>query len=74
MKRDEVFVIMSFDSQFEDRWHSLYVPAIERDLNLKANRVDYNISGDSKIHDILDCLAHAKYVIADITSVPMTDS
>ena len=74
IKREEIFVIMSFDSQFEDRWNNLYVPAIERDLNLKANRVDYNISGDSTIHDILDSIAHAKYVIADITSVQMTDA
>lgn len=74
MKREEVFVIMSFDSQFEDRWNNLYVPVIERDLNLKASRVDYNISGDSTIHDILDGIAHSKFIIADITSVKMTDA
>jgi hypothetical protein len=73
-KRNEVFVIMSFDSQFDARWTNVLEPAIEVDLGMTANRVDYNWSGESVLHDILDGIANARLVIADITSVPMTDS
>lgn len=73
-KRDEVFVIMSFAAEFEARWHDVICPMIEADLNLIANRVDYNLSGESILYDILDGIANARLVIADITSTDMTDS
>lgn len=72
-KRDEVFVIMSFASEFDDRWLSVIEPCIREDLGLKANRVDYNTSGESIVHDILDGIAHARLVLADITSSSMRD-
>jgi hypothetical protein len=72
-KRDEVFVIMSFASEFDDRWLRIIEPCIREDLGLNANRVDYNESGESIIHDILDGIAHARIVLADITSSSMTD-
>lgn len=71
--RDEVFVIMSFAPQFDDRWQHVIQPAICEDLKLTANRVDYNVSGESIMHDILDGIAHAKLILADITSSPMSD-
>ncbi|MGD9127196.1 MAG: hypothetical protein PVH19_07430, partial [Planctomycetia bacterium] len=72
-KRDEVFVIMSFASEFNARWENVIRPAIETDLQFTANRVDYNESGESVVHDILDGIAHARIVLADITSVDMFD-
>ena len=72
-KRDEAFVIMSFAAEFHARWNDVLLPAIESDLGLKANRVDYNLSGESIVHDILDGIANARLVIADITSTHMSD-
>jgi hypothetical protein len=73
-KRDEIFVIMSFSPEFEDRWLSVIEPFIREDLGLQPNRVDYNISGESIVHDILDGVAHARLILADVTSSQMTDS
>ncbi len=70
-KRDEVFVIVSFTDEFEPRWRDVIEPCIREDLKLKAVRVDYNESGESIVHDILDGIAHARLVIADITSKPI---
>lgn len=72
-KRDEVFVIMSFAPEFNRRWEHVIQPAITNELNLAANRVDYNDSGESIVHDIMDGIAHSRLVLADITSSPMTD-
>lgn len=72
-KRDEVFVVMSFSSEFNNRWESIILPAIEDDLGFVANRVDYNVSGESVVHDILDGIAHSRLILADITSSHMRD-
>jgi hypothetical protein len=72
-KRDEVFVIMSFAPEFDARWQQVILPCIQDDLKLKANRVDYNTSGESVVHDILDGIAHARLIVADITSYRMMD-
>ena len=73
-KRAEVFVIMSFAPEFDDRWMRVIEPCIREDLRLKPNRVDYNVSGESIVYDILDGIAHAKLVLADITSSPMRNA
>jgi hypothetical protein len=73
-KRDEVFVIMSFAPEFDERWLRVIEPCIREDLVLKPHRVDYNVSGESILHDILDGIAHARLVLADITSSRMTDA
>lgn len=72
-KHDEIFVIMSFAPEFDDRWLRVIEPCIREDLGFNANRVDYNISGESIVHDILDGIAHSRLVLADITSSPMSD-
>src|SRR4051812_14440909 len=72
-KRDEIFVITSFAPEFNRRWERVIEPAITQELKLRANRVDYNDSGESVIHDIMDGIAHSRLVVADITSTPMTD-
>lgn len=71
--RDEVFVIMSFAPEFAQRWQEVIEPTISDDLELTPNRVDYNLSGQSVVHDILDGIAHARLIIADITSMRMSD-
>lgn len=73
-KRDEVFVIMSFDSEFDERWQQIIEPVIREDLKLIPNRVDYNRSGENVIHDILDGIAHSRLVLAEITSSEMMDT
>jgi hypothetical protein len=72
-KRDEIFVIMSFAPEFDVRWRRVIEPAIREELGLRPNRVDYNASGESVVYDILDGITHARLVLADITSSPMTD-
>jgi hypothetical protein len=71
--RDEVFVIMSFAPEFDDRWQRVIEPAVREELKLAPNRVDYSVSGESVVYDILDGIAHARLILADITSSPMTD-
>jgi hypothetical protein len=73
-KRDEVFVIMSFADEFQDRWIEVIEPTVREGLGLKANRVDYNLSGESIVHDMIDGIAHARLVLADITSTKMRDA
>lgn len=72
-KRDEVFVIMSFADEFAPTWLNIIEPAIRDGVKLKPNRVDNNESGESIIHDILDGIAHAHLVLADITCSIMRD-
>lgn len=72
-KRNEVFVIMSFAAEFEERWQNVIMPAVEDDLKLTPHRVDYQTSGESIVHDILDGIAHAKLILADISSSVMAD-
>ena len=71
--RDEVFVVMSFAAEFNERWEKVIQPAIA-EIGFTANRVDYNQSGESIVHDILDGIAHARLVVGDITSVQMSDA
>lgn len=72
-KRDEAFVVMSFAAEFQARWEQVIEPCLRDDVGLTPNRVDYNQSGESIIHDILDGIAHARVVVADITCSPMKD-
>jgi hypothetical protein len=72
-KRDEVFVIMSFAPEFESTWTQIIEPAIRDDVKLTPNRVDYNRSGESIVHDILDGIAHSRLVLGDITCTRMRD-
>ncbi|MBA3442505.1 MAG: hypothetical protein H0T92_21830 [Pyrinomonadaceae bacterium] len=64
---------MSFAPEFDSRWVEIIEPLVSKQLKLKANRVDYNLSGESIVFDIMDGIAHARLVIADITSTQMSD-
>ncbi len=64
--RDEIFVAMSFDKKFDDRWARIFTLAIEGDVlldrPLKAVRVDIRRSGDSILTEITNGIAHAQLV------------
>ena len=69
--RDEVFVAMSFDEKYDQRWHEVFAPAIECKpivgRSMKANRVDIRQSGDSILTEITNGIAHAQLILADIS-------
>ena len=68
---DEVFVIMSFGKAQEPRWEEVFRPAIENEplegRTLQAVRVDYRKGGDSILTEIINGIAHAQLVLADIS-------
>ena len=65
---------MSFAQEFEATWTQIIEPAIREDVQVTPNRVDYNRSGDSVIHDILDGIVHSGLVPGDITCTQMRDT
>lgn len=62
----EVFVAMPFSREFEQRWKSIYKPAINS-LRLKPYRVNMRIVSDSILTDILQGIGRAKFVLVDIS-------
>lgn len=76
-REDEVFVAMSFDSQFDSRWNKIITPAIESVMGaggrLRPYRVDARNVGDSILTDILQGIARARLVFTDITSIGKRD-
>ena len=71
--RPQVFVAMSFAPQYQDRFHDVIAPAIRSvnvdGHNLEPYRVDISQSGDSILTDISDGIAHARLVLADVSTV-----
>jgi len=67
--RDVVFVAMQFHSEFTRVWEDAIRPAIEQDLRppLSAMRVDVSTLSGSIVTDILDGIAHARVILADIS-------
>ncbi len=69
--RDEIFVAMSFDERYDQRWKEVFVPAIESTpllgRSMKAIRVNIRRSGDSILTEITNGIAHAQLVLADIS-------
>lgn len=70
--RDEVFVAMPFSDDFEPVWKSVICPAIEEDQprNLAAHRVDATVLAGSVITEIMEGIARARLVLADISITP----
>ncbi|MDH4233672.1 MAG: hypothetical protein OEV15_00855 [Gallionella sp.] len=68
-QRDSVFVAMPFHSEFTPIWQEATCPAIEQDqrTTLRAERVDASVLSGSIITDILDGIAHARVILADIS-------
>src|SRR3970040_575024 len=71
--RPQVFVAMTFDQRYSSRFTNVIEPAISgiriQGKALSARRVDESKSGDSILTDIVDGIAHARMVLADISTV-----
>ena len=65
--RDEVFVAMSFASCFTATWEEILKPAIVA-VGLKPHRVDITKTSGSILTEIMDGIAHARVVLADIST------
>jgi len=67
--KNKVLVVMSFAPEFQPAWDHAIKPAIEADTDGKpfAHRVDATTLAGSIITEILDGIAHAKLVFADIS-------
>jgi len=64
---------MSFADVYESRFKEVIEPAITtityRGRRLRANRVDLSRTGDSILSDIIDGIAHAEMILADVSTV-----
>lgn len=71
--KPQIFVAMSFDPAYQNRFDEVIRPAIENimveGIRLKAYRVDLSKSGDSILTDIVDGIAHSQMVLADVSTV-----
>jgi len=71
--RPQVFVAMSFASQYDARFNDIIAPAIRSvavgGTPLEPHRVDLSKSGDSILTEIMDGIAHSRLVLADISSM-----
>jgi hypothetical protein len=70
---DQVFVAMSFEARFDERYQTFIKPAIEAEpisgVVLKAYRVDNSKTGDSILSEIVDGIAHSRIVLADVSVI-----
>jgi hypothetical protein len=75
--KPEVFVAMPFATEFDSIWENAIKPAIENDLEgggkYKAHRVDVTTISGSIVTEILDGIAHATLIFADISIMTTGD-
>ena len=68
-----VFVAMSFEPRYQDRFDHVISPAIGmltvQGQKLQPVRVDASKTGDSILTDISDGIAHSRIVLADVSTV-----
>lgn len=71
--RPIVFVAMSFEPRFQRRFENVIAPAVASldvdGLEWRALRVDITSSGDSILTQIVDHIAHSRFILADISVV-----
>jgi hypothetical protein len=71
--RPQIFVAMSFASQYQKRFEEVIAPAIRainvNNVPLQPYRVDLSKSGDSILTEINDGIAHSRMVLADVSSI-----
>jgi hypothetical protein len=65
-REEKVFVVMSFASQFQERWNNVIAPAI-RDVGLESFRVDVRKISDSIMTDITKAISNHRLIFADIS-------
>ena len=77
-RTDRVFVAMSFDARFDDRWAQILEPAITNitieGRELTAHRVDLSRRGDSVLTEILEEIARCRVLVADITTIAIVQN
>jgi hypothetical protein len=70
---DQVFVAMSFERRFAERYDDVIKPAIESEpiagRQLTAYKVDNAQTGDSILTDIANGIAHSAIVLADVSVI-----
>lgn len=71
--KPQIFVAMSFDEKYKNRYENIIAPAIRAvkkgEARLEPYRVDISQSGDSILTDISDGIAHCQMVLADVSSI-----
>lgn len=76
-RRERVFVAMSFDARFEDRWQKVIQPAIQmvvvNGIRLEPLRVDMSNVSDSILTEILGGIATSRLIFADISTIDFVD-
>ncbi|KQC08187.1 MAG: hypothetical protein APR62_05250 [Smithella sp. SDB] len=69
----QVFVAMSFDSNYDKRWNEIYVPSISSLVYngepLKPFRVDISKTGETIITEIINGISHSQLILADVSVV-----
>lgn len=72
-KNYKVFVAMSFDSKFDNRYSSVIEPALRRvqvnDRSLEPYRVDARTISDSILTEILSGISTSRLVFADVSTI-----
>lgn len=70
-RQNRVFVAMSFEGRFQQRWENVVAPAIRNvevdGVALEAHRVDARRVSDSILTEILDGISNDRLIFADIT-------
>jgi len=71
--KNQVFVAMSFEDRFTERFDQIIKPAIEGELisgiQLSAFKVDNSQTGDSILTDIADGIVHSMLFLADVSVI-----
>jgi hypothetical protein len=67
-RNNNVFVAMSFDKKFENRWENVIKPAIN-EVGLKPYRVDQKTISDSIITEIVSGIGNCRLFFADVTTL-----
>jgi hypothetical protein len=72
-RNNTVFVAMSFDPQFDDLWAHVLRPAVSdvtlNGVPLRPHRVDLARKGDSILTEIVQEIAEARLILADVTTI-----
>ena len=67
-RNNNVFVAISFDNKFDDRWKNVIVPAI-KEVGLEPCRVDMKTISDSIITEIVTEINNCHLFFADVTTL-----
>jgi hypothetical protein len=76
-REEKVFVAMSFDPRFDNRWRDVIAPAIRHvavnGTPLEPVRVDMRRVSDSILTEILTGITNSRLIFADVTTIGVLD-